>query len=326
MAASYEFATGSVRVREGALLTSADLEQLMAAPDEAALVALLRDKGFGDPAVPAATAEELLRQQMGETWRYLFSLLPDASLLNALLLRNDLHNAKCLLKGVLSDREVDALLLHPALTEPRIVCDAVKAKNFAELPEWMARSLSSAYDMLAQNGDAQRADAVLDRAAMEEMLALAKATRVPLLEHLVAATVFYADVTLALRAARVRMPESYLDIALCPCEGVDLYSWKKALRGGENEMMALLSHIDAFDCAEAMEEYRRSPVFFEKWVDDYRLSLAREGKTTTVGPEPLLGYLLAREAEDKAVRMAATGIRTGQDVAVLRERMRELYG
>jgi V/A-type H+-transporting ATPase subunit C len=98
------------------------------------------------------------------------------------------------------------------------------------------------------------------------------------------------------------------------------------LRGGEKEMLELLSHIEAFSCADAMEAYRRSPVFFEKWVDDYRLSLAREGKHVTVGAEPLLGYLLAREAEDKAVRMAATGIRTKQDAAVLRERMRELYG
>lgn len=326
MAASYEFATGSVRVREGALLSAADLEQLMAAPDEAALISLLRDKGFGSPAAPADTAEELLRQQMEETWQYLFSLLPDPSLLDAFVLRNDLHNAKCLLKGVLGDREVDALLLRPTLTAPSAIRDAVKAKRFTELPDWMAAALESAYDILAQSGDAQRADAVLDRAAMEAMLAAAESKNVDLLRKIVTATVFYADVTLALRSARVHMPESYLDVALCPCEGVDLADWKRALRGGEGETLELLSHLDVFNCAEAMEQYRRSPVFFEKWVDDYRLSLAREGKAATAGPEVLLGYLLAREAEDKAVRMAATGIRTGQSADALRERMRELYG
>ena len=326
MAASYEFATGSVRVREGALLSAADLAQLMAAPDEATMAAMLRDKGFGDPAAPTDTVEELLRWQTMQTWQYLFSLLPDPSLLQVFLIRHDLHNAKCLLKGTLSNRKVDGLLMQPTITPPGVIAEAIKAKNFTDLPAWMAAALESAYDTLAQSGDVQRADALLDRAAMDKMLHMAAETNVAMLQKIVKATVFYADVTLALRAARVHMPESYLDVALCPCEGVDLYEWKRALRSGEDALIELLEQTDAFDCAAAMEAYRRAPVFFEKWVDDYRLSLAREGKMVTAGPEPLLGYLMAREAEDKAVRMAATGIRTGQSIETMQERMRELYG
>lgn len=326
MAVSYEFATGSVRVREGSLLSAADLAQLMAAPDEATMAAMLRDKGFGDPAAPTDTVEELLRWQMAQTWQYLFSLLPDPSLLRVFLIRHDLHNAKCLLKGILGDRKVDGLLMRPVVTPIETIADAVKAKSFTELPAWMAPALEGAYDTLAQSGDVQRADALLDRAAMEEMLRMAAETRIVMLQKIVTATVFYADVTLALRAARVHMPESYLDVALCPCDGVDLYEWKRALRSGEEALIDLLEQIDAFDCSAAMEAYRRAPVFFEKWVDDYRLSLAREGKTVTAGPEPLLGYLMAREAEDRAVRMAVTGIRTGQSIETMQERMRELYG
>ena len=50
MAASYAFAVGSVRAREGSLLTRQDMEGLMLAGSDRELASLLRDKGYGDPA------------------------------------------------------------------------------------------------------------------------------------------------------------------------------------------------------------------------------------------------------------------------------------
>ncbi len=326
MAGSYEFATGSVRVRECSLLSRADLEQLIAASDEATLVAVLQDKGFGEQAAPAGTVEELLRQQMQETWTYMRSLLPDPSILNAFLLRNDLHNAKTILKGVFGDRDVSDMMLSPALLQPKDILFAVKEKDFSELPMWLAAALSEAYDVLAQSNDAQRADAVLDKAAMQAMLDAAAVTRIPLLNELVSATVFYADVKMALRAAHAHMSAEYLDVALCPCEGVLLDGWKTALQAGEEDMLALLAGITQYSCDEAIAAYRHSPASFEKWVDDYLLSLAKVGQTVTSGAEPLLGYFMGREAEDKVIRIIAVGIRTGQPAADIRERVRELYG
>lgn len=53
MAASYAFAVGSVRAREGSLLTRQDMEGLMLAGSDRELASLLRDKGYGDPAEAA---------------------------------------------------------------------------------------------------------------------------------------------------------------------------------------------------------------------------------------------------------------------------------
>lgn len=62
MAASYAFAVGSVRAREGSLLTRQDMEGLMLAGSDRELASLLRDKGYGDPAGRGGT-EELLREE-----------------------------------------------------------------------------------------------------------------------------------------------------------------------------------------------------------------------------------------------------------------------
>lgn len=45
----------------------------------------------------------------------------------------------------------------------------------------------------------------------------------------------------------------------------------------------------------------------------------------TLGAAPLVGYLVAKETEIRAVHMLASGIRTGQSADIIRERGRLLY-
>lgn len=73
MAASYAFAVGSVRAREGSLLTRQDMEGLMLAGSDRELASLLRDKGYGDPAGGGGT-EELLREETVRLWDYIWSV------------------------------------------------------------------------------------------------------------------------------------------------------------------------------------------------------------------------------------------------------------
>lgn len=326
MPTSYEFATGSVRVRECALLSRQDMEQLLAAPDEASLQALLMDKGYGDPADGNVTVEAMLAKRAEETWAYVMSLLPSASVMDAFLIQNDLHNAKTILKGTMADRFVRDLLMYPALVDTKDIENAVKENNFTELPEWMADPLKTAYEILAVSQDAQRADAVMDCAGMQEMIRTADDSNVPLIREIMHTKVFYANVKCALRAARTHMPDSYLDLAVFPCDGVDITVWKGAVRQGVESFLSLLTETDLYGSRDAAEAYRRSPSDFEKWVEDSEMQKARIGRDVTVGAEPLLGYFLGCEAERKAIRMIAVGIRTGQSTEVIRGRMRELYG
>ena len=55
------------------------------------------------------------------------------------------------------------------------------------------------------------------------------------------------------------------------------------------------------------------------------MEAAKAAKTVTIGPEVIIGYIIARLAVIRAVSMVATGIRTGTDPDVIRERLRELY-
>ena len=324
MAASYAFAVGSVRAREGSLLTRQDMEGLMLAGSDRELASLLRDKGYGDPAGRGGT-EELLREETVRLGDYIWSVAPDKSLFDAFLLRNDIHNAKVALKSTLSGRDAQHLLLAPCTLPPKALYTAAEERRFAALPAWLAGAMERAYDVLAHASDAQLADAVLDRAALSAMLDAAGRTGDPLVEDIVVLQVFYADVKIALRAARTDRRSLFLEEALCPCGGMKPEEWIRALRGGEEEFLALLERQNAHGSRGAAEAYRQSPAAFEKWVDDRLMETARRAKSVTLGAAPLVGYLLAKETEIRAVHMLASGIRTGQSADTMRERGRLLY-
>ncbi len=76
-----------------------------------------------------------------------------------------------------------------------------------------------------------------------------------------------------------------------------------------------------------LEDYFRteSMAALERRADDYLLDLAKGGKRETLGIGPLIGYLLAREQEAKAVRLVMVAKLNGLDEHVVKERMRELY-
>lgn len=320
---SYAYAVGNVRAHETALLTRQDLEQMLAVKEPARLAAALQDKGFG---ADGADTDTLVRQETAKLWDYLREVTPDFSLYDPFLYRNDYHNAKVILKGVLRDRPYEELLLRPCTVDTTLLEAAVKEKKYAPLPEHMRGAMERSYQLLAETADPQRSDAVLDTAAMAAMLAAAERTQVPMLVELMRTMVFYSNVKTALRAAHTRRGSAFLEDALCPIPGLELSELKKAILAGEKELIDYLGQKDMYGSREAIAAYAESPSAFEKWVDDRLMKIAQQGRRVTMGPEALIGYLLGKETEIKAVHILASGLRAGQPEETVRERLRELYG
>ena len=323
MALSYEYSIGSVRAREKSLLTGVDLEQLLACKSENEFCALLGDKGYGE----GETVDEKLEAHTQAMWKYLKDVAPDFSLFDVFLIQNDNHNLKVVIKGSLSARKYRHLLMTPATLDPELLVKAVESRGFSLLPEWIAVNADKAYVALAHTGDARLSDAYLDRATTEEMLRLSKQWRSSFLEEYIKTTVFYNNVKTAIRSARSNANRHYVKRALFEVEGFDKPAVTAAVLKGEDSTLELLSKCRAYGCGEAIEEYKKSPSAFERWVDNRLTGLAKAAcKRASEGAQPLLGYYLGCEIEKKAIHIIASGIRTKTDADTIRERMREIYG
>lgn len=321
---SYAYAVGNLRAKENSLLKKQDFEQMMALSDEAAAANFLHDKGFGQ-SDGQRNVSVILSQETGKLWDYIRSVAPDFSVFEALIIPNDYHNLKAVLKGTARAREYRHLLVKPNTVEIGVLEKAVAEKDFSRLPLFMAEAADRAYEALISAGDAQLSDGILDASCMRAQLTLAKQTKIPMLCGVVAPRVFYDNFKIALRAARAHKDAAFLEACLVDTEEVAKKRLLDAALAGTDALLELLERLSRYDSDRAAEAYRESPAEYERFADNYVMSVARRGKSVTVGPEPLIGYLLARQAEIRAAGIVANGIATGADADDIREMLRDLY-
>ena len=324
MALSYGFSIGSVRAKENALFSKTDLEQLLGCKTTAELCQTLSDKGYGT----VGAFDEMTKRHMDGVWEYLRRIAPDFGVFSPFLIQNDAHNFKVVLKGTMSARDYyTALLLTPCTVEHKLMIDAVEHRIMKDLPPWLQEPAAKAYDLLAHTGDARAADAVLDKAVMLEMLRQSEGFRSKFLKEYFRTEVFYHNIKIALRGARTGADRHYYKSAMPRFEGFDRDKIVQAALKGHDALVDMLSKLSDYGCKQAMEQYKSSPSAFEKFVDDRLMMLAKEScKRTSEGAEPLLGYYLGEEAQNKVLHIIYSGVKTGADTEIIRERLREIYG
>lgn len=323
MSLSYEFSVGSVRAREKNLLSPSDIEQFISFNEINDLVRYLNDKGYGE----GKTVDEVLKSRSDSVWDYLKSVAPDFSIFYPFIIVNDAHNFKVILKGLMSGKKRDELLLSPSTIETDVLLKAVEHKRFDILPDWIKQSAEEAYEIITHKTDARECDAVIDKATMKEMLRLSKTLESEFSVKYFNTIVFYNNIKIALRCSKTKADADFLKKSLCDVDEFRMSSVISAALKGENALVDELSKYSEYECGKAVDCYKNSPSLFEKYVDDLLMKLAVEScKRASDGCEPLVGYFLGVEAEKKVIHIIESGIRTDTDKEIIRERLREIYG
>ena len=323
MKLSYEFSVGSVRAREKRLFTNAELEQMLNLKSENELVRFLKDKGYGDGETVSAIVESNTEQM----WKYIESIVPDFSIFKPFLLKNDIHNIKTILKGIMYRKEFSELLIYPCRINTAEIKTAIENKKFDKLPEEISEPVAKAYDLLAKTADSRLSDAVIDRAALEIMIEEGKNLKSAFLEEYFNTVAFYANIKTALRDSLFKPTTEYLDNALCECEGFDKQKVISKTLAGNEVLIRYLEKLHSYDCDKAMECFAKSAGEFERFADNKLMGLARDMcKLTSEGPEPIFGYYLGCEYERQAINIISSGIITQTAPDKIRERLRDMYG
>lgn len=323
MALSYEFSIGSVRARENTMFSEADAEQMLALKSADELIRFLKDKGYGE----GDTIDDILESNTRRMWKYIRSIAPDFNIFEPFLIQNDVHNFKTVLKGTMSDRDYEHLLMEPCTIKNEELIRAVENRRFEIFPEWLREPADKAYQRLAETKDARLSDAGIDRAVLERLIFLGKKSGSVFLNEYFSTLVFYANVKTALRGAKAGVSRYFYEKALCECDGFDKQAVIKAALTGESNLVKLFEKSDAYDCRKAMSIFAESPSGFEKFVDDQLIRLAKRlCKLSSEGCEPLMGYYIGCEYERKLIVIIAGGIKTGTPTEKIRERLREIYG
>lgn len=321
---SYAYSVGNVRAKEVSLLKMQDLEQMISLKSEKTQTAFLREKGFGD--IADESISEILKTETEKLWKYIESVSPDFSVFKAFIIPNDYHNLKAVFKGVIRERDYSSLLLKPALISEEDLKKTVEKKDFSVLPSYMREATKEAYDAIVKLGDVQLFEGILDASLMEAQLNFALGTKIQTLINIIKTSVFFDNIKTAIRAARAKKNADFLSLCLIDLEEMPKKELIKASLLGEEEVITLLEKNKTFEGSRAAEAYKKSPAEFEKFAENLQMKKALGGKYAVTGADPLIGYLVARLAEIKAVRIIANGTSTGENEDEIRGMLRELYG
>ncbi|HBL41402.1 MAG TPA: hypothetical protein DDY98_07515 [Ruminococcaceae bacterium] len=317
----FAYAVARIRCNELNLLTSADFEQLISAQDYKSAVAFLNDKGWELDEKSDSNAEAFAKKRE-EAWALIQSSLGDVSPLNSVVVFHDFHNLKAALKAKFTGVEAQKYFLSPCVANPNELLEAVESHRFDKLPDFLREGAQEAYDILVQTGNGQRADLVLDCAAMRASVAMAKESKSAMLVTLAETTADCADAKTAFRCYRTGKDEKFIEQALSGCGKLDKSSLVKAALSAVEEIAQVLEFGGYPLLAQSL---LKDSVSFEKECDDALLTVYLQAKNQAFGMEPIVAYYLACESQIKNVRILLSGKLNRLDQGEIERRVRSLY-
>ena len=316
----YLFLASRVRALERKLLTAPRIEQLLTAGDVAACSQLLSELGY-EPIHDEASLQASLKQQREAVFSDIARFMPEPELLDVFRLKYDYHNIKTLLK----DRSGGRLLMDAGcISAADMERQYAESGNWQFLPKEMADAAREAADVLAETGNPQRSDFILDRAYFAQLRSLAQESRCAYLQEYIRAMIDAANLRSLVRTERLRTDPGFLRQVLFDGGSV---SADTIVAHAGNGPAALYRATPFRAAAEAGEEAVKggSLTAFERACDNAVLLAAGKARSIPFGVEVVLGYLAAKEAEWTAVRIIMSGRMAGMTADAIRERLRDQY-
>ena len=316
---NYAAVSAALHAREAHLLTSALSERMLEAPTAEESCKVLGECGYALPEkCTFADMEEMLALARGELYREVAVLAPDKRLVELFQLKYDYHNAKLALKAKLTGEDVSRLVIGCG----RYDAAALLRGERGMLSSRMGRAMAQA-EKEAEGGDVRQAELTLDRACFEEMSELAGATGNEFLIGYVALQIDAINLRTLVRAQRMGASDELLSAALLPGGHIPANQLKTA-RG---DRLAELTRGSALSAAGELAASLTSGSLtaFECACDDALMSYLQRARRTAFGPEVIVGYLSAKEAEFTAVRTILSGKLAGLDAEDIRARLRLSY-
>ena len=320
----YAYAVSGAHVYEKNFFRRTDMEKLLAAPSYEAVVAMLQERGWTMPE-DTRDSGKILDLELSRAWAWVLKSAPDPTLFTVLILRNDYHNLKAGIKCLLSDFDVDQQFCKPSSIEPSLMKEAIETHAFEKLPAPFAALGQEVYDLLVRTGDGQMADVLIDRKCLDEITREAEASGVDLLKEEMEIYTATCNIKTAFRAIKTGKDSAFLEKALST--GNKTISKEKlvACADSEKKMEDLLSYLSTTSYSSGTKYLSSSPAEYEKWVDDQMISLLIPTKYSPLGPEPLIGFYLGKEAEIRNVRIVLAAKQNNLPLDVVSKRLRRLY-
>jgi V/A-type H+/Na+-transporting ATPase subunit C len=327
----YAYAVGRIRAMETRLLDRGKIERMVEAKSADEALKVLGESEYADYLADLGSVhqfEKVLDAELRRIYLELRKISPDPELVGLFAKKFDYHNLKVLIKANKLSEKRDELLVPDVgninLTE---LIRAAGDDDYSNLPPRMRQAAEKIADAFRLEADPQLVDLLLDRAMYEEILEWVDSTKSPFLKSYFTNLTDLLNIKTYLRVRRTNRPKDFLESALLPKGDVDM---TKLVQLGE-PLEVLVDRLAYTRYAKVVEEgiqtYQKTDTLtrYEKLADDFLINYAKQAKYVTFGPEPIVGYLLAKENEIKMIRIIMVGKINHLPTEEIKERLRDVY-
>ncbi len=327
----YAYSVSRIRAIERKLLDKGKLDRMVEAksPEEALKVLLEAD--YGNPSSEAVNIyeyENLLGDEYKKVYRLLKEIAPEPDVFDLFLLTNDYHNIKVILKSEFSGQDDSSLLTESGSIPSGKMKEMIRDRNLSNIPSIMKSSIEECIETYNKTLDPQIIDIILDKANFKHMKETSLKSGNAFISDLVTLFIDLANTKVFLRVKKLQKSLEFLQKVLLPEGSINHKLFV------DNLDTPLDSFVDAMRynslgtfVQEGIETFKASGSLtkFEKLSDNYIIAYVKKAKYVSLGIEPLVGYLMAKEMEIKNAKIVMVGKINNISNEVIRERLREAY-
>ena len=328
---NYSYASGLIRAKEPKLLGTGQFNRMLDAPSAEDAYKVLTEAGYGLGGGSTASVfayERLLSDEMIKCFRLLLEIAPDPEVIRAFQRRYDYFNVKVLLKAELSGQETPPILLETGTIGPDAISRYIRERDYSQFTLLMKEAVAEVYDVFARMKDPQMVDLILDRASYRQFADDLRNIDSPFLQGIAEYMVDMTNIKMFIRARSLKKSWDFIKKLLLDAGTIAEEVYFKNSSGTPEDFIEAIRSTRYGDAVQKGWELVRSgknSSGLEKALDDLFMSYIRGAKLVTMGVEPLIAYLFAKEAEIRNVRMIMTGRINNLPADMIRERLREVY-
>lgn len=295
-------------------------------PDDAIAVVCDRLGAETGKITSAFDFETLIESEEEKVSDFLLKNIPDRSLYEIFAIRRDFMNIRALVKADICNISPDRMLVSGGTLTKEEIKKAFDRRDEKLLDGYFIAAVKAAFSIYAQTGDPQRIDTVCDRICFECLKNAADRSPFDFVSDFFGMRIDLINILSFIRQKLMGKDNSFYSTTILP--GGKIFSEKELTELYLCSLPEFFEHVSKTEYGVLTADIDPSnpdTTALERNADKFVCTAVKKLRKVSFGPQVIAGYILAKEYEIKNIRIAMSGILSGQSSDVIKERLRLGY-
>lgn len=318
----YIYATAQIRVLESQMLSRGVFVDMANADSFAAAAELLSGSEYViDAGADSNAIEEMLLLRRSAIRALAAELLSNKAIVEMLRAREDFANMRLAVRRVVTERPLGLDYSNEGSVQAEDFEEIFEQEDYSRLPEYLQEAVEAAVLGYYENKDIRQIDYAIDRVEAAWRVRRARELNSTFSLSLSRLRIDLHNIRTMLRLKMAQRDDRQFFL---PDGFVDRDKFNQGLEIGYEAIAPLFYATPYAEILDDSITYLRTEQSFlrlEQRCEDHLIGFLKTTRSLAAGPQPVMAYLLMKEAEIRTVRMILVGKKNGLGAALMLDRL-----